>query len=107
LSGVTLSLSWLPFLGCWGFKDQVWSTISINLSVMGHYSLVRPIREICNHWWSSGKGLGPRGLFPLWSQVQALWLLIWWPLEVYMVVNFRARRISWGACKLARTSTLN
>jgi len=29
-----------------------------------------------SRWWPSGKSLGPRGLLPLWSQVQALWLLI-------------------------------
>jgi hypothetical protein len=58
-------------------------------------------------WWPSGKSLEPRGLLPLWSQVRALWLLIWWSLEAYMVINFRARRISWGARKLARTFTLN
>jgi len=45
-------------------------------------------------WWPSGKNLRPRGLLPLWSQVRALWLLIWWPLEAYMVVNFRARGIN-------------
>jgi hypothetical protein len=56
---------------------------------------------------TSSKRLGPRGLFSLWSQVWALWLLIWWPLEAYMVVNFRARGISRGARKLARTPTLN
>jgi len=50
--------------------------------------------------------LGPRGLLSLWSQVRVLWLLIWWPLEVYMVVNFRARGISRGARKLTRTLTL-
>jgi hypothetical protein len=43
----------------------------------------------------------------LWSQVRALWLLIWWPLEAYIVVNFRACGISRGAPKLARTPTLN
>jgi hypothetical protein len=48
-----------------------------------------------------------RGLLPLWIQVRALWLLIWWPLETYMVVNFRIREISRGAHKLARTLTLN
>jgi hypothetical protein len=42
----------------------------------------------------------------LWSQVRASWLLIWWLLEAYMVVNFRARRISKGACKLAWIPTL-
>jgi len=56
--------------------------------------------------WPSGKSLGLRGLLFLWSQVRVLWLLIWWPLEVYMVVNFRARGISRGALKLARTPTL-
>jgi len=60
-----------------------------------------------SRWWLSGKSLGPRGLLPLWSQVQALWLLIWWPLEAYMVVNFRARGISRGTRKLTRTPTLN
>jgi len=54
-----------------------------------------------------GKSLGPRDLFPLWSQVRTLWLLIWWPLEAYMVVNFRVRGISRGARKLVRTPTLN
>jgi hypothetical protein len=45
--------------------------------------------------------------YPLWSQVRVLWLLIWWPLKDYMVINFRARGISRGARKLARTPTLN
>jgi hypothetical protein len=60
-----------------------------------------------SRWWPSGKSLGPKGLLPLWSQVRALWLLIWWPLETYMVINFRACGISWGARKLAWTLTLN
>ena len=60
-----------------------------------------------SRWWLSGKNLGSRGLLHLWSQVRALWLLIWWPLEAYMVVNFRARGISRGARKLARTPMLN
>jgi hypothetical protein len=60
-----------------------------------------------SRWWSSNKSLEPRGLLPLWSQVRVLWLLIWWPLEAYMVVNFRTRGISRGARKLARTPTLN
>jgi hypothetical protein len=42
----------------------------------------------------------------LWSQVRVSWLLIWWLLEAYMVVNFRTRRISKGACKLAWIPTL-
>jgi hypothetical protein len=51
--------------------------------------------------------LRSRCLLLLWSQVRALWLLIWWPLEAYMVVNFRACGISRGARKLAQTPTLN
>jgi hypothetical protein len=53
------------------------------------------------------KNLKIRILFSMWSQIWALWLLIWWPLEAYMVVNFRARGISRGTRKLARTPTLN
>ena len=64
-------------------------------------------QEEISRWWSSSKSLESRGLLPLWSQVRAMWLLIWWPLEAYMVVNFRARGISRGARKLARTPTLN
>ena len=44
-----------------------------------------------------------RYLLPMWSQVRAMWL----PLEAYMIVNFKARGISRGARKLARTPTLN
>jgi hypothetical protein len=55
----------------------------------------------------SGKNLGPRGLLPLWSQVRAMWLFIWWPLETYMVITFRAREISRATRKLARTPMLN
>jgi hypothetical protein len=47
------------------------------------------------------KSLRSRDLFSLWSQVQALWLLIWWSLEAYMVVNFKVRGISRDARKLA------
>jgi hypothetical protein len=56
--------------------------------------------------WFSGKNLGSRGLLSLWFQVRAMWLLIWSSLKTYMVVNFRARGISRGARKLARTPTL-
>ena len=59
------------------------------------------------YWVDHRVGFKNYGLLPLWSQVRALWLLIWWPLEVYMVVNFRARGISRGTRKLARTPTLN
>jgi hypothetical protein len=41
------------------------------------------------------------------AQIRVLWLLIWWPLEIYMVVIFRARGISRGTRKLVRTPTLN
>jgi len=63
--------------------------------------------SLLSRWWPSDKSLGPRGLLPLWSQVRAMWLLISWLLEAYMVVNFRVREISRGARKLARTLTLN
>ena len=63
--------------------------------------------SLLSRWWPSDKSLGPRGLLPLWSQVRAMWLLISWLLEAYMVVNFRVREISRGARKLARTPTLN
>jgi len=56
--------------------------------------------------WSRSKSLGLKGLLFLWSQVRVLWLLIWWPLEVYMIVNFRARGISQGARKLVQTPIL-
>jgi uncharacterized membrane protein len=52
--------------------------------------------------WSNNRSLGLRGLLSLWSHVRALWLLVRWSLEAYIVVNFRAREISRGARKLAR-----
>ena len=42
----------------------------------------------------------------MWSQARAMWLLIWWSLEIYMVINLRAHEISWGTHKLTRTLTL-
>jgi len=60
-----------------------------------------------SRWWFNGKSLKSRDLFFLWFQVQTMWLLISWSLEVYMIVNFRAREISRGTRKLARTPTLN
>jgi hypothetical protein len=54
-----------------------------------------------------GKSLGLKYLLFLWFQVRALWLFILWPLEAYMVINFRTRGISRGACKLTRTIILN
>jgi len=96
----------------WGSK--IWKIIlsfRINSVSYKKYILMVKQKEYIHfepsRWWPSGKSLGPRGLLPLWSQVRALWLLIWWPLEAYMVVNFRAREISRGARKLARTPTLN
>jgi len=55
---------------------------------------------------SNSKNLRSRSLFSLWSQVRVLWLLIWWLLEAYMVINFKAREISRGAHKLVQTPTL-
>jgi hypothetical protein len=57
-------------------------------------------------WWYSGKNLELRGLFFSVVLGSSPWLLIWWPLEAYMIGNFRARVISRGARKLARTPTL-
>jgi hypothetical protein len=54
----------------------------------------------------SGKNLRLKGLISLWFQVRARWLLIWWPLEAYIVVNFKAHGISRSARKLVRTPTL-
>jgi hypothetical protein len=56
--------------------------------------------------WSSDKSLGLKGLLPMWSQIRTLWLLIWWLLETYIVVNFRACEISRDTRKLIRTLTL-
>jgi len=56
--------------------------------------------------WSSDKSLGLKSLLLLWSQIQALWLLIWWLLETYIVVNFRACEISRDTRKLIQTLTL-
>ena len=55
---------------------------------------------------TSGKNLELRGLFFLWFQGRVLWLLIWWPLKVYMIVNFKVRGISKGIRKLIQTSIL-
>ena len=46
------------------------------------------------------------GLLPLWSQVRTLWLLIWWPLKAYMVVNFRVCGINRDVRKITQTPTL-
>jgi hypothetical protein len=35
-----------------------------------------------------------------------MWLLIWWSLEVYMIVNFRTREIIQDTHKLTQTPTL-
>jgi len=71
-----------------------------------HLHWQETFRKKPSRWWPSGKSLGLRGLLSLRSQVRTLWTLIWWPLEAYMVVNFRARGISRGARKLARTPTI-
>jgi len=56
--------------------------------------------------WFNDKNLWSRSLLLMWSQVRAMWLLIWWSLEVYMVVNFRARVINRDTRKLTRTFML-
>jgi hypothetical protein len=56
--------------------------------------------------WLNDKSLELRDLLPLWFQIRAMWLLIWWLLETYIVINFKARGISRDACKLPRTPTL-
>ena len=58
-------------------------------------------------WPNSNPGT-PGSRVDLSSRVSKLcpWLLIWWSLKAYMVVNFRTREISWGTHKLARTPTL-
>jgi hypothetical protein len=55
--------------------------------------------------WTTGKSLGSKDLLSLWFQVRVMWLLIWWSLETYMVVNFRVRGIGRSARKLVRTPT--
>jgi hypothetical protein len=65
----------------------------------------RKYRKISSRYLS-GKSLRLKDLFFLWSQVRVLWLLIWWLLETYMVVNFRTRGISRDTFKLARTPIL-
>jgi len=67
--------------------------------------VLSPPRKSSRRWYNS-KSLELEGLFSLWFQVRALWLLIWWPLEAYMVVNFRTRGISRDMRKLTRTPTL-
>jgi hypothetical protein len=52
------------------------------------------------------KNSEPKNLFSLWSQVRVLWLIVWWPLKAYMIVNFRTHGISRGARKLVRIPTL-
>jgi len=60
-----------------------------------------------SRWWSSDKNLELKSLLFLWFQVWNMWLLIWWPLEAYMVVNFRTRGINRDARKLVGTTILN
>jgi hypothetical protein len=35
-----------------------------------------------------------------------MWLLIWWSLQIYMVVNFRTHKINLDMCNLVRTFIL-
>jgi hypothetical protein len=71
------------------------------------YGILSMLLKLTSRWWSSDKNLKLKNLFPLWSQVRAMWLLKWWPLEAYMVINFRTRGISRNTYKLTRTPTLN
>jgi hypothetical protein len=98
LSSVSIQYSNIIFMHIYFYQYSFRHT---SLKDYNHHSLSK------QKLWSRDKSLGLRGLFPLWSQVRALWLLIWWSLEAYMVVNFRARGISRNARKLTRTSTLN
>jgi hypothetical protein len=65
-----------------------------------------PFIKMCYNKMTSGKSLRLKSLLSLWSQVRVMWLLIWWLLEAYMVVNFRVCGISRGTRKQIRTSTL-
>jgi len=98
------------------FKKKNVLNFFINISILNNkilptFYLSRKPKKVKkkkpSRWWLSDKSLGPRGLLSLWSQVRAMWLLIWWSLEAYMVVNFRTRRISRGVHKLARTPISN
>ena len=88
-------------------KGHGWSSY---VFIYGHDKATKPSSKMIIQpfrWWSNDKSLGSRTLFFMWFQVRVLWFLIWWPLETYMVVNFRTRGISRGARKLTRTPRLN
>jgi len=51
--------------------------MNITFFKSGALSFVSPLpQELLLRLTKPGKNLGLRGLFPLWSQVRALWLLI-------------------------------
>ena len=58
--------------------------------------------------WMEHKLFKPKLIhIKLWKQITIIIIIIiWWSLEAFMVVNFRARGINRSARKLARTSTL-
>jgi hypothetical protein len=61
---------------------------------------------VTNNRCYSDKSLWLKNLLFMWFQVRVIWLLVWWSLEAYMVVNFRTHEISQGMRKLARTPML-
>lgn len=46
-------------------------------------------------------------MFGIKNLLRVPWLLIWWLLETYIVINFMTYEITRVACKLARTTMLN
>jgi hypothetical protein len=67
--------------GWYRFMNFVWCTF-VEI-------LVSPVVRSALCFGNISKNLGLKSLFFLWSQIRTLWLLIWWSLEAYMVINFR------------------
>jgi hypothetical protein len=86
-------------------SNQYFFTVKINVNQVFFFSCSKNSLTQLFSKWHKGKSLISRSLFFLWSQVRTLWLLIWWSLEVYMVINFRARKISLDTYKLTQTLT--
>jgi hypothetical protein len=95
------------FITFWSRRENFLGTISWHAPAKESWWLNKIFNTEKSKWWSNDKNLRSRGLLFLWSQVRVMWLLICWPLEAYMVVNFKTCGISRGACKLVRTPTLN
>jgi hypothetical protein len=105
---IFLTISILSLLKFW-YASKIFFTFSLSFISLGVPRRVERSdkKNTLKACWSSDSDTTSTIKKILTTQVRALWLLIWWPLEVYMVVNFRARGISRGARKLARTPTLN